>query len=53
MSVTDERLKTKTEGSELLVYTGLGGGLGYLKIEAMLKGLDHTFTPHTLKPHEL
>ena len=33
----NERLKTKTEGSKHLVYTGLCGGRGYLKIETMLK----------------
>ncbi len=32
----DERLKTKTEGSRRLVYTGLSGGLENLKIETRL-----------------
>ena len=32
-----ERLKAKTEGSKLLVYTGFHGGRGYLKIETMFK----------------
>jgi hypothetical protein len=29
----DERLKGKTEGATLLVYTGLRGGLEHLKVE--------------------
>ena len=32
----DGRLKTKTEGSTRLVYTGLCGGLEHLKIETRL-----------------
>jgi hypothetical protein len=32
----DERLKTKTEGPTLLVYTGFHGGLEHLKIETRL-----------------
>ncbi len=32
----DERLKVKTEGSTLLTYTGLCGGLEHLKIETRL-----------------
>ncbi len=32
----DERLKTKTEGSTHLGYTGLLGGLEHLKIETRL-----------------
>ncbi len=32
----DERLKAKAEGSTLLVYTGLRGGLEHLKIETRL-----------------
>ena len=32
----DERLKTKTEGSTRLAYTGLLGGLQHLKIEMRL-----------------
>ena len=35
---SNERLKTKTEGSTRLVYTGLGGGLGHLKTETRLRG---------------
>jgi hypothetical protein len=34
----NERLKTKTEGSKLLTYTGFHGGQGHLKIETMLRG---------------
>ncbi len=37
----DERLKTKVEGSTLLVYTGLCGGLEHLKIETRL--IDEKF----------
>jgi hypothetical protein len=37
----DERLKTKAEGSTLLTYTGLVGGLEHLKIETRL--LDERF----------
>jgi hypothetical protein len=37
----DERLKTKVEGSTLLVYTGLCGGLEHLKIETWL--IDERF----------
>ena len=33
----NERLKSKTEGSTHLLYTGLYGVRGHLKIEAMLK----------------
>jgi hypothetical protein len=33
----NERLKSKDEGSTRLVYTGLRGGLGHLKIETMLR----------------
>ncbi len=32
----NERLKVKTDGSALLVYTGLGGELEYLKIKTRL-----------------
>ncbi len=32
----DERLKAKAEGSTLLAYTGLRGGLEHLKIETRL-----------------
>jgi hypothetical protein len=32
----DERLKVKAEGSTLLGYTGLSGGLQHLKIETRL-----------------
>jgi hypothetical protein len=32
----DERLKTKSEGSTRLTYTGLSGGLEHLKIETRL-----------------
>jgi len=32
----DERLKTKTEKSRRLVYTGLSGGLEHLKIDTRL-----------------
>jgi hypothetical protein len=34
----NERLKSKTEGSKLLGYTGLYGRRGFLKIETMSKG---------------
>jgi hypothetical protein len=34
----DERLKTKSEGSTRLAYTGLCGGLEHLKIETRLIG---------------
>ena len=34
----NERLKTTTEGSKPLSYTGFLGGRGYIKIETMLKG---------------
>jgi hypothetical protein len=37
----DERLKPKTEGSTLLVYTGLFGGLEHLKIET--RCIDESF----------
>ena len=37
----DERLKVKDEGSTRLVYAGLSGGLGYLKIETRL--IDERF----------
>jgi hypothetical protein len=33
MSVCDERLKSKVEGSTRHVYTGWSGGLEHLKIE--------------------
>ena len=33
----DERLKAKAEGSTRLTYTGLSGGLEYLKIETRLR----------------
>ena len=33
----NERLKSKSEGSKHLVYTGLSGGLGHLKIETRLR----------------
>jgi len=33
----DERLRTKTEGSTRLTYTGLSGGLEHLKIETRLR----------------
>jgi len=38
VGVINKRLNSKTEGSELLLYTGLCKGRGYLKIETMLKG---------------
>ena len=38
----DERLKVKAEGSTLLAYTGLHGGLEHLKIETRL--IDTRFT---------
>ena len=37
----DERLKATTEGSTLLAYTGLRGGLEHLKIETRL--IDERF----------
>ena len=37
----DTRLKTKTEGSTRLTYTGLRGGLEHLKIETRL--IDERF----------
>ena len=37
----DERLKSKTEGSTRLTYTGLRGGLEHLKTETRL--LDERF----------
>jgi hypothetical protein len=37
----DERLKTKSEGSTRLAYTGLTGGLEHLKIETRL--IDERF----------
>jgi hypothetical protein len=37
----DERLKTKSEGSTLLSYTGFLGGLEHLKIETRL--IDEKF----------
>jgi hypothetical protein len=37
----DDRLKTKTEGSTRLPYTGLQGGLEHLKIETRL--IDEMF----------
>ncbi len=38
VGVINKRLNSKTEGSKLLLYTGLCKGRGYLKIETMLKG---------------
>jgi hypothetical protein len=34
----NERLKDETEGFKRLVYTGLSGGRGHLKIETRLRG---------------
>ena len=34
---SNERPKTKTEGSTRLGYTGLSGGLGHLKIETRIR----------------
>jgi hypothetical protein len=39
----DERLKAKAEGSTLLTYTRLSGGLEHLKIETRL--IDERFPP--------
>jgi hypothetical protein len=41
MSVGDERLNAKAEGSTRLTYTGLRGGLEHLKIETRL--IDERF----------
>ncbi len=42
MSVGAEKIKTEAEGSTLLSYTGLRGGLEHLKIETRL--IDERFT---------